>query len=781
MPTRQDPIALLERADKWYLGGGKAAIYAPAFPAHLDTPGFWDESYFADVRLERLYCLLLLDAQGRPLTLRRAVRRWTPDRLTLLYTVEGNPGLRVQEERVVTPDDTLASRITVTNSGAQPLRLHLILWSLQAQRTLKPDATGATVANVEMEPDALSFAHQAAYGPTGDTPAEVYGWGERATEAVSYPLPSTLYPRVFVALGASRPPDSWTVNLAEATETAPLWQLSMLPEKFRDGRLPCELHAEAGWNQDGLLHLLLHYALDITPGAPETITCGATLALDRDTALRNLRADMARNVTELSREDWRRYFASVPQFTCSDPYLERAYWYRWYGLRLLTVDVRAGRLPHPCIFEGIGAFRSHISYSAQCHMRETAWMHDAALAKGCLENFVSNQVQSEDEPGDGFIPGHLYLWRRDRGFYHANWGAAARHVYSLTGDLEFVQRVYPALVRYAEYFDRERDREGVGLYDVLDQGETGQEYMSRYLFVDREADAWRPIQVKGVDATCYLYELQRALAVFARALDLRADADWWDEKADSTRQAVRDLMWDAEAGWYQDVHPQTLARSPYKAAVGFYPFMSDIATSLQLSPLRLHLHDPATFGTPFPVPASSADDPYFAADAEWKGKRTNCPWNGRVWPMTNSHVADALAHAGRTLSADFRDEAADFITRYLRMMFHDDDPKRPNSYEHYNPFTGVPSLYRGVDDYQHSWIVDLVLRHVVGVQPPGEAGKVLVIDPLPFEVGWFRAEDIRVRGHRIDIDWSEETGFTVRVDGREQVHTAARKRVEIFL
>src|SRR2546429_4324554 len=29
--------------------------------------------------------------------------------------------------------------------------------------------------------------------------------------------------------------------------------------------------------------------------------------------------------------------------------------------------------------------------------------------------------------------------------------------------------------------------------------------------------------------------------------------------------------------------------------------------------------------------------------AEWKGKRHNCPWNGRVWPMTNSHIIEALA------------------------------------------------------------------------------------------------------------------------------------------
>src|SRR5579871_1431011 len=127
MQTRLDPFSLLERSDKWYLGGGKAAMFAPAFPRFLDTPGFWDEAYFADIRLERLFCLLLLDENARPLTLRRAVRRWTPDRLTQIYTVEGVATLRVQEERIVTPNDTLACRLTLHNSGPETARLNLLL------------------------------------------------------------------------------------------------------------------------------------------------------------------------------------------------------------------------------------------------------------------------------------------------------------------------------------------------------------------------------------------------------------------------------------------------------------------------------------------------------------------------------------------------------------------------------------------------------------------------------------------------------------------------------
>ena len=858
MPTPANVLALLERTDKWYLGGGRATLYAPAFPRFLDTPGFWDEAYFADIRLERLFCLLVLDERARPLTLRRALRRWTPDRLLTIYTVEGHPTLRIQEERVVTANDTLACRLTVTNSGTNYVRLNVLMWSLQssndlsnasadAENSVSAAKSGHTVRAVERDTDALSFAHHVYYGPSGDTPADVYGWGERKqgkeknSDDVSLngngkqggrEEEKSKKQSVFVALGGSRLPESWTVNLAEMSDTSPLWQVSIFPEKFQNGTLPREMQAEAGWNPNGLLHLAQQYVMEAEPGGADSLTVGASLALDRTSALAQLREDMMGDVVAESRAAWEQYFASVPAFECDDPYLERYYWYRWYGLRLMTVDLSGidreintennslannhnqnwqkqdnqnqGNLKHPCVFEGPGAFRSHVSYSAQCHMRETIWMRSNTLAIGSLLNFLDQQVQHENEnedenrdentdqnkdgnknenetnSDDGFLPGHLYLWRQDRGFYHTNWGATALQIYHLTGDSDFVQRVYGPLVRYAEYCDRVRDREATHLVDVLDQGETGQEYMSRYLFVEPQADTWCKIRMKGVDATCYLYDLQRALATFARVLGSKSDSRWWDEKADETRDAVRRTMWDTQAKLFKDVHPQTLERSSSKAAVGFYPFLSDIATRAHLAAWK-HLQDPQTFGTPFPIPSSSVDDPYFDAQAEWKGKRANCPWNGRVWPMTNSHIADALANTARTLDPTLKPMAVDFILRFIRMMFHDGDPKRPNAYEHYNPQTGMPSLYRGVDDYQHSWVVDLIIKHVVGIQTAPGPNGLLVIDPLPFGLRRFRCENIPVRGHFINVSWSRETGFSVHVDGQEVLLLPEPQRVEIVL
>jgi hypothetical protein len=781
MATRLDPLEYLERSDKWYLGAGRGAMFAPVFPRFLDSFGFWDESHFVDVRIDRLFTILVLGEDERPLALRRDSRRWTPDALTQTHVTQD--GLRIREDKVITPHDTLSSRLTLYNDGRRTRNLHFILWSLQDRTVFQPGIAATSAEEAARSGEYCTFAHTVHYGdtPYADRPAENGGWGERTSTKSSSVALGPVH-SLYVALGADRPPVSSQLYLAQRTDAAPRWETSIVPEKFHDGHF-VKQPANTAQDEDpeGHLHLCLHYTLDIPPGESRTIQFGASVNLDRNRALLHLQNDLQQDVAAASRAGWQAYFASVPYFECSDPYLQKTYWYRWYGLRLLTVDIGGHkiegeegiRFPYPCVFEGIGGFRSHISYSAQCHMLETGWKHDPALAYGSMEGIFAAQEHS------GYLPGHLYLWRHTRGFYHANWGANALQLYHITGDRAFMDRVYPNLSRYAEYFERDRDREDSHLYDILDQGETGQEYMSRYLFSDESADDWRRIQLKGVDATVYIYQLQRALAEMAGLLGKEEEAAVWNRKADATREAVRTHMWDPEKGFFFDVDPKTKKRSPYKAAVGFYPFLCDIAGPEHLAALTEHLLNPEEFWTNYPVPASSVDDPYFNPDAEWKGKRMSCPWNGRVWPMANSHVSEALARASLTLDTNLQPQAAELIHRFVKMMFFDGDPERPNCFEHYNPHTGTPCMYRGIDDYQHSWVIDLIVKYLAGLQPNGSS--TLVLEPLPFDVASFDLLGVHYQGHSVDICWDKKEGYVVTVDGVERARQSGRGRVEIPL
>ena len=59
-----DPLTLLERTDKHYLGCGDAIIFAPRFPRWLALPGFWDEIDVHQYKLSSLFTVTFLDAAG---------------------------------------------------------------------------------------------------------------------------------------------------------------------------------------------------------------------------------------------------------------------------------------------------------------------------------------------------------------------------------------------------------------------------------------------------------------------------------------------------------------------------------------------------------------------------------------------------------------------------------------------------------------------------------------------------------------------------------------------
>jgi glycogen debranching enzyme len=388
-------------------------------------------------------------------------------------------------------------------------------------------------------------------------------------------------------------------------------------------------------------------------------------------------------------------------------------------------------------------------------------MADPSLARGSILNFTRNQ-----QP-DGSFPAYVCaFWVGPREFYHADWGTAVLAVHALHPDREFLAEVYGSLARYAEYFDRVRDPDGTGLYDVINQDETGQEYAPRYLFADTGADQSSAIRLKGVDATVYLYKLKRALARMSEELGTGEERRWEDEAA-RTREAVPRHMWSGSSGLFVDARVPDLARSPHRSAVGFYPLATDIVDDDQQRRLIATLLDPAGFGTPWPVPSAAVSDPLFSPHAEWKGMRMRRPWNGRVWPMTNSHVCDAVA-AAADRDPSLRPVAANLIRRFVELLFWDHDPARPDCFEHYNPFTGEPCAYRGIDDYQHSWVVDLILKYVAGVRPAPDGG--LVVNPLPFGLAHFHVHGVPWKGRRIDVSWQcdghgPSGDLVVRLDG----------------
>jgi hypothetical protein len=716
-----DPLDQLQRTDKWYLGGGNRLIWTPPFPVWLGFPGFWDKAHYYNFEIEPVFTWTLLDDAGKEITLQCAGRKWNPSLLETAFTPPESSALEIIERKFCDPGDALVSEIVVRNRSRRKKTLHLVVWTIQPHGKSNP---ASVIGDISYRDGAIHFKKNLRRSTTD---------GSRVPE-----LP------VNCLLTVGRKTRSYSINLSEGATVQPHWRLTPFYELFEAGTLPCKTSL-SGVTDAGVVFAALHTVLLIPPGGTSSVQAAFQVSPAQSIS-KTSRKSIYKSASSVN--SWRRYFTTVPQFTCSDKYLSRYYWYRWYGLRLLTMNGKEGHYRHPSVCEGIGYFRAPISYSAMCHMLENRWLKDPALAQGSLLTFLDNQRK------DGGFRGYIdpFYYRQEM-FYHANWGNSLRELHRIHPDERFLKRVYDGLVRYVRYFDRERDAEASGLYDIDNHYETGQEFMHRYLKVNSRADQdnWGDVfRLKGVDVTVYLHELKSALWWMAEKLRRpMPEIMMWMDGKEKIADAVRSKMWDPERQMFFDVDPSTGKRTSAKAAVCFYPYMTDIVTGRHLPGLKKHLLNPAEFMTPFPVPSSSLDDEYFSATPEWKGKRMNCPWNGRVWPMTNSHIAEALAvSAIRFNDGQLRDATAEFITKFIRMMFFDGDPNRPNCFEHYNPLSGAPSVYRGVDDYQHSWVNDLILKYVVGVRP-GDSG--ILIDPFPFDLDEFACRGIRVRGEELAV------------------------------
>ncbi len=743
----QDILDYLSRTDKWFLGGGGATIWSAGFPLFLDYPGFWDLGYYLGYRLQPIYTMTFLDEDLQPLALKVESRRWRPSELTTNYKAGE---LSFRERKVVLANDSFVSVIEIDNEGEDDKKLELVLWTCQ-----RMDETGKII-DPNIEDERLTF--------------------EQESKRSSAPTPINL----FYALGIDLPLTSYSINISEipagVSPNYPFWHLTPFYEKITGDRLKDEIKTSSlDMHRANFMYMGLHYEIEVPAKSPFSFTSSCSISTDREEARKNLDDTLQGDPVQISIDKWHNFFSNVPHFGCSDPYIQKYYWYRWYGLKLNSINVKKFNLEYPCVFEGPNEdwFRNHISYSAQCHMLEARWMHNPDLAQGSILNFIENQLDN------GYIPGGVGAHYNTPNMYHANWGYGVLELDKVHPDLEFLRKVYEPLKLYMEYFDTERDKENSSLYDVVDQGETGQEYMSRYLFVDEKADEWGPIQLKGIDATVYMYELQRSLAEMARQLGKKDEAEVWDERAKTTKEAILTKMWDGERNIFCDVAPKTWEKSPYKAAVCFYPFMTDLASEVHLSAIRKHLLNPDEFWTEWPVPSTSIDDPYFSSWAEWKDKRHDCPWNGRVWPMTNSHVAEALARASLSLDPALRSKAAELIRKFIKMMFYDQNIERPNCYEHYNPFNGKACTYRGVNDYQHSWVVDLIIKYVAGLQPL--TNNKFRVEPLPFELDNFCLDKVRYNGHWVKVTWDKEEGLKVYIDSELRGESKKLGRLELEL
>jgi hypothetical protein len=669
-----DPVERLARDDKWQLGAGDGTLFAPTFPHWLDVPGFWDGANILRRGITPLFTVTVLDDEGREISARVTARRWTPAELTLQYRL--GSGITATEVRTVHPGGIFVCEWRF--AAFRPERIHLIAWT--AQRASRVEK-GSAAWN-----GALQFVVAAKTGEEDRSPLRV-----RAELA---------------CVGGAA---SWSAVRSEGPVPPPEWALTPFVEQWRGGLLPKTVRADEDAPDGGSFFAAVHRTLEVEyAGASATFAMRVAPEDPADQKAESAPPGSRQGTFGgTSRKRWTDYFASLPSFRSSDPYIQALYWHRWYVLR---VNANA---PTDSVKNVVSK------------VRELRWTGDAGAAREILLEFLKKPAALD-------------------------WGAALAALDDVSPDAAFTGKIFKKVAATAEWLIAERDREASALFDIARD--------------DRSLELRTPPggagRIKGIESSVYAYRLFRWLERSARAAGETAK---WKSLADLTRDAIGAKMWNESTGLFSDVDAKTFAQTNVKHARCFLPYETDITDSAHAAGLAAHLLNAAEFFTEFPVPSLSADDPRFSAEGEWKSRRAGEPWNGRTHPEVTAEVIDAVAHTARSCAPELREPAAALLRRFVRMMFHGGELSQVNSFEHYNPFTGHASVYRGIDDVQHAWLNDLIIRHVAGVNA-GDAG--ITIDPLPFGLEFMEINGLKVRGRTVDV-LIEGASITATIDAEK--------------
>ena len=208
-------------------------------------------------------------------------------------------------------------------------------------------------------------------------------------------------------------------------------------------------------------------------------------------------------------------------------------------------------------------------------------------------------------------------------------------------------------------------------------------------------------------------------------------------------------QWDPRTEFFYDLHHRTDERAMVRNVVGFYPWWADLTDERHTAGLRRAL-GPEHFGGAAAYPSVAQDCPAFRPSGGWMGRfikgRNGCMWNGPSWPYTTAIALDAI---GRNVD-HAPDLAAAFASGFwalARQHFRDGDVAVPYLVEHYDGLTGEP--ISDEPDYNHSYLVDLIVRYVAGVRL--EDGT-RALEPVDVGLGELRLAGLPVGGCRLTIE-----------------------------
>jgi len=267
------------------------------------------------------------------------------------------------------------------------------------------------------------------------------------------------------------------------------------------------------------------------------------------------------------------------------------------------------------------------------------------------------------------------------------WGL--ERVYKRNGDKELLKQCLPRLEKWHNWYWRERDLTNIGMVTIGSY--SGDIQHARWETFDYESNMdeltlrKHPTRKGGNEGawygdmwvtgnTSYLVMGERSLVSLAEEIGDTAMAARRKPFIDKAVNAMREHMWDEEAGTFLSVKMDTMEKIQVATISSWVPLAAGVPTPAMADRMAEVLATD-TWQTPVPVPTMDPRDP------RWQSNRF---WRGDTWPPTNYQIASGLAAYGHTeLAAKIADaNVENAIKNGLN--------------EHYDSISGKPL---GVKDY----------------------------------------------------------------------------------